>query len=74
MGNSGTNSILDCCCASIWGLGAVESFGQFVIGRTVILRTLINRDIGGNKTTFQIWALWMVGLYMLPLISAYTML
>jgi hypothetical protein len=72
--NRGTTSILGCCCAAILRLRVVGSFGQFVIGWTVILRTLINRHISGDKTTLQIWNLWMVSLYMLPLISAYAML
>jgi hypothetical protein len=57
-----------------WNLGIVGSFGQFVIGWTVILRMLIVRDVAGDKTTFQVWNLWMVSLYLLPLIRAYTML
>jgi 4-hydroxybenzoate polyprenyltransferase len=57
-----------------WNLGVVGSLVQFVIGWTVILRTLIVRDVAGDKRTFQVWNLWMVSLYLLPLISAYTML
>jgi 4-hydroxybenzoate polyprenyltransferase len=57
-----------------WNLGVVGSLVQFVIGWTVILRTIIIRDVAGDKRTFQIWNLWMVSLYLLPLIRAYTML
>jgi len=57
-----------------WKLSAVGYLIPFAIGWTVILRTLIVRDIVGDMTTFQIWNLWMVSLYLLPLVKAYTML
>ncbi|KAE9369851.1 hypothetical protein N431DRAFT_493573 [Stipitochalara longipes BDJ] len=55
-------------------LGVVGYLIPFAIGWTVILRTLIVRDVVGDMTTFQIWNLWMVSLYLLPLVKAYTVL
>ena len=58
-----------------WNLVVVvRSLVPFVIGWTVIVRTLIVRDAAGDKTAFQIWNLWGVSLYLLPLISIHTML
>ena len=36
---------------TIWGLGVAVSLVQFVIGWTVILRTLIFRDAVGDERT-----------------------
>jgi 4-hydroxybenzoate polyprenyltransferase len=55
-------------------LSIVGYLVPFAIGWTVILRTLIVRDVLGDMTTFQIWNLWMVNLYLLPLVKTYTML
>ncbi|KAH8762772.1 hypothetical protein F5882DRAFT_305147 [Hyaloscypha sp. PMI_1271] len=53
-----------------WGLDFAGSLVSFVVGFVLSIRTLVIRDVGWDKTNFQIWNLWMVTLYLLPLIKA----
>lgn len=40
------------------------------LGATVIVRTLRVRSEKGDRITFRWWNLWLVSLYLLPLIKA----
>jgi hypothetical protein len=56
-------------CPRYWHLSgyATAVFGGLAF--TVAVRTLIWRNISADRMTFLIWNLWMVNLYLLPLLS-----
>jgi len=54
----------------LWKLSTVGYVAPVVLGLTVAVRTLRERSERGDKNTFRIWNLWMVSVYLLPLIKA----
>lgn len=57
-----------------WSSDLAGYLVPFIVGFIFIVRTLFITNVAGDKTTFQIWNLWMVTLYLLPLIKVYTLL
>ncbi|KAK4640661.1 hypothetical protein QC761_0094250 [Podospora bellae-mahoneyi] len=57
-------------CPWFWGAGAVVHVVAAFLGLLIACRTLTWRSIEADKRTFQLWNLWMAGLYTLPLLSA----
>jgi 4-hydroxybenzoate polyprenyltransferase len=54
----------------LWSSSALGYVAPVSLGLTVAVRTLRVRTEEGDKTTFLIWNLWMVAVYLLPLIKA----
>lgn len=52
-----------------WGLSVSASVSLMSLGLTVILRTLFFRRVADDKRTFLLWNLWVVGFYLLPVLS-----
>jgi 4-hydroxybenzoate polyprenyltransferase len=58
--------------AMYWGSGAVGYFGPVTLGLWVGLRSLVKRSVEEDKTTFRIYNAWLVSIYVLPLVKAYS--
>ena len=54
-------------CPSFWQLGPGTYAVSMITGAIIIFRTLTRRSVSADKTTFRIWNLWMVMLYLMPL-------
>ncbi|MCJ1247045.1 hypothetical protein MMC30_004256 [Trapelia coarctata] len=54
----------------LWKSSKVGYVAPVVLGLTVAVRTLWERSERGDRNTFRIWNLWMVSVYLLPLIKA----
>ena len=54
---------------AIWKAGLGGWIGPIGVGGIVVGRVLRLKDEKDDRTTFKIWNLWMVCLYILPLIS-----
>ena len=59
-------------CPWFWGLGAKGYFLPVALGYTVALRTMTRRTVEGDKYTFRLWNVWLILLYLLPLIKKYS--
>lgn len=57
-------------CPWLWGSSLAGYVLPVVLGATVIVRTLRERSEKGDKVTFRWWNLWLVSVYLLPLIKA----
>lgn len=57
-------------CSLFWGLGPKASFVPIGFGCLIATRTYLWRDVKADRATFKLWCLWLVGLYLLPLISS----
>ena len=51
-----------------WGLHMSAYILPMSLGVAIISRTLIFRTVADDKRTFQLWNLWIVSLYLLPLL------
>ena len=54
----------------LWASSTVGYVAPVILGLTVAVRTLWERSEKGDKNTFRIWNLWLVSVYLLPLIKA----
>jgi len=54
----------------LWKLSVVGYVAPVTLGLTVAVRALKERAEAADKTTFRLWNLWMVSVYMLPLVKA----
>jgi 4-hydroxybenzoate polyprenyltransferase len=61
-------------CPSFLGLGVSSYLWISAMGAVVAGRTLMLRDLKSDKVTWKLWALWTVGLFMLPLVANPTVL
>lgn len=58
-----------CFCPWFLGLG-MEGYGLSVcIGATVAARTVTRRTMHADEATFKIWNVWLVSIYLLPLVK-----
>lgn len=57
-------------CPWLWSTTTVGYFATIPLGLTTAFRTLKRRSIPSDKTTFRLWNLWLVFIYLLPLIKA----
>ena len=55
-----------------WSLHILAYLPQIGLGSMVVLRTLLLRKAADDKRTFQLWNLWLVSFYMLPLAQLVT--
>lgn len=60
------------CCATpwLWGCPTVGYIVPGILGFSIIKRTLLKRDEREDKITFRVWNIWLVSIYLLPLIKA----
>ncbi len=56
-------------CPAFWSSEAVAFVLPVVLGITVSSRVLSIRTLRGDKLTFKLWNLWMMALYLLPLLK-----
>lgn len=56
-------------CPLYWNSRREISVTFILLGALIISRCLTKRTVSDDKTTFRIWNLWMVFLYLLPLIA-----
>ena len=54
-----------------WESTAAEYAAPVILGATVVFRTLNSRKVEDDKRTFRIWNIWLVSLYLLPLMRYY---
>ena len=54
----------------LWASSAVGYVAPVGLGLTVAVRTLRVRNERGDKNTFRLWNLWLVSVYLLPLVKA----
>jgi 4-hydroxybenzoate polyprenyltransferase len=54
----------------LWRSSTLGYVAPVALGLTVAVRTLKERSERGDRNTFRIWNLWMVSVYLLPLIKA----
>jgi 4-hydroxybenzoate polyprenyltransferase len=55
-------------CPYFWQLPTHGYLLSVLLGSAIILRTLFRRSVKDDKVTFQLWNLWLVSLYSLPLL------
>lgn len=55
---------------SFWQVGFVGASMSLLLGGLVAIRTICLRSVPADKTTFRLWNLWLVAIYMLPLVKA----
>ena len=56
-------------CPTFWQLGPVTYAMSMITAAIVTFRTLTKRSVPADKLTFRIWNVWMVMLYLMPLLK-----
>ena len=66
--------MLVCCwlCPWLWASSPSRYVAPVAPGLLVVVRSLTRRSQSEDKNTFRIWNLWLVLLYMLPILKAYS--
>lgn len=54
----------------LWRSTWIGYVGPVSLGLTVMLRTLLYRSVVADKNTFRIWNLWLVSIYLLPVLRS----
>ncbi|PQE06799.1 digeranylgeranylglyceryl phosphate synthase protein [Rutstroemia sp. NJR-2017a BBW] len=57
-----------CICAQFWRLSVAKQTPVLILGCCIAYRLLSRISAEQDKTTFRVWNLWMVALYMMPLL------
>ena len=57
------------CCPTFWSLSLAYQAVSIVFGGVIAYRTLSRRTVPEDKKTFLLWNIWMVMLYLMPLIK-----
>jgi 4-hydroxybenzoate polyprenyltransferase len=52
---------------SFWQLGAAGFALPMFLGCTIAVRSILLKSLSADKTTFKLWCLWLIVLYLLPL-------
>ena len=52
-----------------WGTGVWGYVMPVGLGMMIAERVVLTRAVEGDKRTFKIWNLWMMGLYAVPVIK-----
>lgn len=53
----------------VWGAGWREAVLPLIGGTALIGNISMNKTRRGNKLSWKLWVLWMLGLFLLPLLS-----
>lgn len=56
---------------TFWALGIKGQLVTIIPGAVIVVRVMTIRSPGPDMSTFKIWNLWMMCLYVLPLLSAH---
>ena len=59
-------------CPAFWGLDVKGFIAPCFLCSVVILRLWLYRDVSSDKISFKIWNLWIIALYVLPMIKMAT--
>ena len=62
--------VWSCITPRLWRSSIVGSATPALLGAVVAVRTLRVRSERGDKITFRLWNLWLVSIYLIPLIKA----
>ena len=65
--NAFTVILFSIVCPAFWRLGAMGFTVPVLLGAIIAARTLTLKDVAADKRTFQLWCLWLITLYLLPL-------
>lgn len=57
-------------CPYFWRLSPPGYVISCVVGFTIALRVLVWRNVQSDKITWKLWCLWIITIYMLPLLKA----
>lgn len=60
-------------CPWFWDLHATGYVMPWMLGCTVIVRMFTKRAVGDDKFTFRIYNLWLLALYILPLVKTWNL-
>lgn len=66
--NAGAVVAASAMCALFWGLRPRACVLPVAFGGVIALRTYFWRSVKADRVTFKLWCLWLVGLYLLPLV------
>ena len=58
-------------CPALWELPAPGFAAPVTIGFIIAVRIVAVRSVAGDRITFRFWCLWMVTIYVLPLLKYY---
>ena len=58
-------------CPMYWGSAAVGYVGPVALGAVIGLRSLAKRTVEDDETTFKIYNVWLVSIYLLPHMKSY---
>jgi 4-hydroxybenzoate polyprenyltransferase len=56
-------------CPWLWSSPLAIASGYFFLGSAIVWRTLMLKSVKEDKITYKVWNVWIVSLYMLPLIN-----
>ena len=56
-------------CPWFWQVSSRGSVASVMLGLLVVGRTLCSRSVAADKVTFRFWNLWMMSLYVLPVMK-----
>ena len=59
-------------CPAFWQLSVLGYVIPVLTGATIAYRVISERSVKSDKITFRIWNLWMVFLYLLPLVKRFS--
>ena len=59
-------------CPAFWQLGMIGFAVPVFLGTVIAIRTMTLKDVAADKRTFQLWCLWLITLYLLPLVKSHT--
>ncbi|MCJ1385612.1 hypothetical protein MMC17_008735 [Xylographa soralifera] len=58
-------------CPALWELPVTGFVAPVTIGGIIAVRIVAVRSVVGDRTTFRFWCLWMVAMYILPMLKYY---
>lgn len=67
--NAGAIVAASIMCAQFWDLGPMALLVPIGLGGLIAFRTYFWRGVKNDRATFKLWCLWLVGLYLLPLVK-----
>lgn len=59
-----------CICVWFWGINTIGCL-PVVLGSCIAYRLLAKRSIDQDKATFRLWNLWMVNLFLMPMMHSF---
>jgi len=56
-------------CPTFWGLTILNYLPTVVVGVAIAYRVLVFRNVNSDKITWKLWCLWIILIYLLPLLE-----